>query len=112
VTTETTREARAPLDEKALRDLIGQWREREESLRSREDQEAHVYAAALGDCASELEQLTAAAFGGEHRCAFPCNPPGGTFWVPGPCRICGKTYERAQAERQLAEAQAAMEATA
>ena len=48
---------------------------------------------------------------GEHEHRFPCNPPGGTFWAPGPCVVCGKTYERAQAERQLKEAQAAMEAT-
>jgi hypothetical protein len=46
-----------------------------------------------------------------HECAFPLQPPDGMFWAPGPCRICGKTYDRSQAERALAEAQAAMEAT-
>jgi len=47
--------------------------------------------------------------GHEHK--HPVQPPEGTLWNPGPCRICGKTYARAQAERQLAEAQAAMAAT-
>ena len=46
-----------------------------------------------------------------HECSFPCNPPGGTFFAPGPCGACGKTYERAQAERVLAEAVRAMNAT-
>jgi len=44
-----------------------------------------------------------------HEHSFPC-PPGGTFWAPGPCSICGKTWDRAQAERQLREAQEAMAA--
>ena len=47
---------------------------------------------------------------GEHEHAFPVQPPAGTIWAPGPCQ-CGKTYERDRAERQLREAQAAMEAT-
>lgn len=45
---------------------------------------------------------------GPHECSFPCNPPGGTFWNPGPCKTCGKPYVVAQAEAQLAEAQAAL----
>jgi hypothetical protein len=111
MSTETTEPARTPLNEKALRGLIAQWREREEAAKGHGDREVSGYADALGVCANELERLTAAAFGGEHKCAFPCNPPGGSFWAPGPCLICGKTYERSQAERQMAEAQAAMEAT-
>jgi len=51
------------------------------------------------------------ADGKDHECSFPCNPPGGTMWAPGPCTICGKTWDRAQAEKALAEAQAAMAAT-
>lgn len=47
----------------------------------------------------------------KHDCSFPCNPPGGTFFAPGPCRTCGKTYGRAQAETLLAEAVEAMNAT-
>ena len=47
----------------------------------------------------------------DHEHAHPVQPPQGSMWEPGPCRICGKTYARAQAERQMAEAQAAMEAT-
>lgn len=46
-----------------------------------------------------------------HEHTFPVLWPQGTIWAPGPCRDCGKTYDRAQAERQLAEAQAAMAAT-
>lgn len=48
---------------------------------------------------------------GVHDCEFPVQPPEGTFLAPGPCRTCGKTYERSEAERALREAQAAMEAT-
>jgi hypothetical protein len=44
-----------------------------------------------------------------HEHSFPCNPPGGTFWAPGPCSICGKTWELAQAEKAMAGAHAAME---
>jgi len=44
----------------------------------------------------------------EHECQFPLQPPEGSFWAPGPCRTCGKTYERSQAERALREAQEAM----
>lgn len=51
------------------------------------------------------------ASGTAHKCSFPCNPPGGTFFAPGPCVTCGKTFERAQAEKLLAEALAAMDAT-
>lgn len=47
----------------------------------------------------------------EHEHSFPCNPPGGSFWAPGPCTMCGITWDRAQAERLLQEAQAAMAAT-
>ena len=43
-----------------------------------------------------------------HEHAFPCNPPGGTFWDPGPCQ-CGKTWAMAQAEKAVAGARAAME---
>jgi len=46
-----------------------------------------------------------------HECSFPVQPPEGTFSAPGPCRACGKTYDRAQAERLLAEAVEAMNAT-
>jgi hypothetical protein len=46
----------------------------------------------------------------DHKCLFPCNPPGGSFFAPGPC-ACGKTYARSQAEQMLAEALAAMDAT-
>jgi hypothetical protein len=51
------------------------------------------------------------AEGDVHKCSFPLQPREGTFWAPGPCRICGKTWDRAQAEQALAEAQAAMTAT-
>lgn len=47
----------------------------------------------------------------EHECRFPVNPPGGSFFAPGPCQGCGKTYPRSQAEQMLAEALAAMDAT-
>jgi len=47
----------------------------------------------------------------EHEHEFPVQPPEGSILAPGPCRACGKTWDRAQAERQLREAQAAMEAT-
>ena len=47
----------------------------------------------------------------EHDCSFPCNPPGGTFFAPGPCLTCGKSYERAQAEILLTAAVKAMDAT-
>jgi len=47
----------------------------------------------------------------DHKCLFPCNPPGGSFFAPGPCGTCGKTYARSQAEQILAEARAAMKAT-
>jgi len=50
------------------------------------------------------------ATGTAHDCSFPCNPPGGTIFAPGPCE-CGKTYDRAQAETLLAEAVKAMNAT-
>jgi len=39
----------------------------------------------------------------EHKHAFPCNPPGGTFQHPGPCE-CGKTYGQDIADRTLREA--------
>lgn len=45
-----------------------------------------------------------------HECSFPVQPPRGSMGAPGPCE-CGKTWERAQAERMLAEAVAAMNAT-
>ena len=38
-------------------------------------------------------------------------PPEGSIWNPGPCRVCGKSWVRTQAEKALAEAQAAMAAT-
>lgn len=41
-----------------------------------------------------------------HECGFPCQPPHGTIFAPGPCSTCGKPYLLAQAERQLADAQA------
>ena len=109
--TETTQKARR-LEEKTLRDLISEWRQRQDAARQhgRQDREAAAYADVLGDCARDLDRLVAAAFGGQHECSFPCNPPGGTMWAPGPCSICGKTWDRAQAERMLAEAQAAMKA--
>lgn len=43
-----------------------------------------------------------------HEHAFPCNPPGGTFWDPGPCQ-CGKTYDQNTADRMLREALEAVE---
>ncbi len=36
----------------------------------------------------------------EHKHAFPCNPPGGTFLNPGPCE-CGKTYAQDIADREF-----------
>jgi hypothetical protein len=45
-----------------------------------------------------------------HEHSHPCNPPGGTMWEPGPCSVCGKSYDLAVAEAQLARAQAAVEA--
>jgi hypothetical protein len=48
---------------------------------------------------------------GDHECSFPCNPPGGFMRAPGSCSICGKTWDRAQAEKALAEAQSAMAGT-
>ena len=44
----------------------------------------------------------------DHECQFPLQPSEGSFWAPGPCCTCGKTYERSQAERQLREAREAM----
>lgn len=96
------------LDEKPLRDLIGLWRERAGSVPHA--REAEAYGEALGDCADELERFVASVVGGQHKHAFPCNPPGGTMQAPGPCRICGITWDRAQAEKQLREAQEAMAA--
>lgn len=46
-----------------------------------------------------------------HKCSFPVQPPGGSILNPGPCRTCGKTWPRYQAERAQKQAQAAMEAT-
>jgi hypothetical protein len=47
-----------------------------------------------------------------HKCSFPDLPPGWTFiGAPGPCPACGKTMARAQAEKLLAEAVKAMNAT-
>ena len=48
--------------------------------------------------------------GTAHVCSFPVQPPHGTILDPGPCE-CGKTFARAQAEKQLREALAAMDAT-
>jgi hypothetical protein len=45
-----------------------------------------------------------------HECSFPVQPPHGSLHAPGPCG-CGKTWERAQAERILEKAVAAMNAT-
>lgn len=59
----------------------------------------------------DFENSNADVMPGGHKCRFPLQPPEGTFWAPGPCRICGKTWDRAQAEQALAEAQAAMTAT-
>lgn len=25
--------------------------------------------------------------------SFPCNPPGGTLWAPGPCEQCGMPWD-------------------
>jgi len=47
----------------------------------------------------------------DHKHAHPVQPPHGSIFRPGPCRICGTTYERARAEKALADAQAAMAAT-
>lgn len=47
----------------------------------------------------------------DHEHAFPVQPPEGSWLKPGPCRVCGKTYERHEAERMAAEAQALLEAT-
>lgn len=47
----------------------------------------------------------------QHEHSHPVQPPDGSMWAPGPCRICAKTWDRVQAERQLREAQAAMDAT-
>lgn len=72
------------------------------------DEQAKANAEAMRRQLAEetLERAEAAAE--PHECSFPCNPPGGTFWAPGPCVTCGKPYAVAQAERQLAEAQAAL----
>jgi hypothetical protein len=45
-----------------------------------------------------------------HKHKFPVQPPKGTFFAPGPCLICDKPYTLAQAERELAEAQATLDA--
>lgn len=45
-----------------------------------------------------------------HECSFPVLPPDGTIFRPGPCEECGKAYAVAVAERELAEAQAALNA--
>ena len=55
------------------------------------------------------EMFAAAAPAADHEHSFPCNPPGGTFLRPGPC-ACGITFDHDQAQRQLREAQAALEA--
>ena len=47
----------------------------------------------------------------DHEHTHGVQPPEGTIWAPGPCRTCGKTWVRVQAEKALAEAQAAMAAT-
>lgn len=44
-----------------------------------------------------------------HEHAFPVQPPDGSMWAPGPCRVCGKTWELAQAEKAMEGAKAAME---
>jgi hypothetical protein len=44
----------------------------------------------------------------EHKHAFPVQPPEGSLAAPGPCRVCGKTWARAEAERQLKEVQAVL----
>lgn len=43
-----------------------------------------------------------------HKHGFPCNPPGGTFWSPGPCE-CGKTYDQNTADQMLTRALEAVE---
>ena len=72
--------------------------------------EASAQAAAMTDAAvavlaDEAKQKCEAA---DHEHAHPVQPPEGQIWAPGPCRICGITYARAQAERRLREAQAAL----
>jgi hypothetical protein len=47
----------------------------------------------------------------DHKHVHGVQPPEGTIWNPGDCRICGKTWKRIQAEKALAEAQAAMAET-
>lgn len=49
--------------------------------------------------------------GTAHECSFPIQPPEGSFFSPGPCQGCGKTFARSQAERKLREALAAMDET-
>jgi hypothetical protein len=45
----------------------------------------------------------------DHKCSFPVQPPH-FITRPGPCVTCGKTYVRAEAERQIAEARAVLDA--
>ena len=46
-----------------------------------------------------------------HEHTHGVQPPEGSIWDPGPCQVCGRSWARVQAEKALAEAQAAMAAT-
>jgi hypothetical protein len=56
-----------------------------------------------------MTQITNTETTQAHEHAFPVQPPEGSIWAPGRCRICGKTWELAQAEKAMAGALAAME---
>lgn len=49
-------------------------------------------------------------FDTSHKHEFPVQPPEGSWLNPGPCRRCGKTWALEQAEKDLADAQAALAA--
>ena len=44
-----------------------------------------------------------------HEHEFPLQPPEGSFFAPGPCRVCGKPWVLDQAEKAMEGAKAAME---
>ena len=44
----------------------------------------------------------------DHKHSHPVQPPLGTLRHPGPCTVCGKSWARVQAEKQLREAQDAL----
>jgi NTP pyrophosphatase (non-canonical NTP hydrolase) len=46
----------------------------------------------------------------DHEHAHSLQPPEGSYLAPGPCRTCGKSYDRTEAERGLAAARARLDA--